>query len=121
MALICWIFLPESPRWCAERGQTERGKRTLARINRWVPDYDLDGEWSIIELEVAEGRALTEASTKYSYLALFKGVNRRRLLISFGPFAWQQWSGVPVIFGYTSYFFQLAGLKNPFSGTLAVL
>lgn len=90
-------------------------------MHRGIPDYDIEGEWRIIELEVAEGQALVAASSKFSYLALFKGVNRRRLLISFGPFAWQQWSGVPVIFGYTSYFFKLAGLKNPFNGTLAVL
>jgi hypothetical protein len=61
----------------------------MAKLNSSVPEYDLEGEWALVEQEIAEGRALMEASSKYSYVALFKGVNRRRLLISFGPFAWQ--------------------------------
>jgi hypothetical protein len=124
VSLFAWVVLPESPRWCAQKGKTERAKKLLSRINGGkfgIPDYDVEGEYAILEQEIAEGNALLNASSKYSYLALFKGVNRRRLLISFAPFAWQQWSGVPVIFGYSSYFFQIAGLANPFNGTLAVL
>lgn len=89
IALILWVFLPESPRWCARHGQTERAKALMSKLNSSVPEYDLEGEWALVEQEIAEGRALMEASSKYSYVALFKGVNRRRLLISFGPFAWQ--------------------------------
>lgn len=113
--------MPESPRWYASRGKNEQGKRVLGRINRHVTAYDLDNEWAIIEQEVAEGKAIADKFSKISYFAVFRGTNLRRLLISFGPFAWQQWIGAPVIFTYTAYFFQLAGLANPFNGTLAVL
>jgi hypothetical protein len=36
------------------------------------------------------------------------------------PFAWQQWTGNPIISQYTAYFFSLAGLKDPFLGSLCV-
>lgn len=121
IALLLWIPLPESPRWCLAHGKEARAKAVMLRVNRGCPDYDVEGELAVIAQEIADGKAVMEAASRFSYGALFRGPNLRRLLISFGPFAWQQWSGVPVIFGYSSYFFAIAGLKNPFIGTLAVL
>lgn len=34
------------------------------------------------------------------------------------PFNNQLWDGAPVLFSYTSYFFQQAGLKKPFVATI---
>lgn len=96
LAILMWLPLPESPRWCLRRGNEARARSSLLRINKGCKDYDLENEIAVINQEIAEGRALTEASSKFSYIAIFKGPNLRRLLISFGPFAWQQWSGVPV-------------------------
>lgn len=36
------------------------------------------------------------------------------------PFAWQQWGGTAVINGYTAYYFQLAGMADPFTGSLII-
>jgi hypothetical protein len=36
------------------------------------------------------------------------------------PFAWVQWAGGAVINGYTTYYFQLAGMQNPFNASLAI-
>jgi hypothetical protein len=140
VALIIWVFLPESPRWLAQRGKHDRAKAVLRRVNGSVEGYDVDTEYAILVAEIEDGRRLTAQMNSVSILSLFRGTNLRRTLISFGPFGWQQWIGVPVIFGepgffegvctrtladlgagYTSYFFQLAGLKDPFSGTIAVL
>jgi hypothetical protein len=70
--------------------------------------------------EVEEGKRLAAEGKSISITTLFRGTNLRRTLISFGPFAWQTWLGSPIIFGYTSYYFQLAGLTQPFLGTVAV-
>jgi hypothetical protein len=45
---------------------------------------------------------------------------QRRLVISFLPWHWQVAIGVPIIGTYSAYFFNMAGLKNPFVGTVAV-
>ena len=44
---------------------------------------------------------------------------QRRLIISFLPWHWQVAIGVPIVATYSSYFFDMAGLDNPFLGTLA--
>jgi hypothetical protein len=36
------------------------------------------------------------------------------------PYFWQITLGVPIVISYSAYFFGLAGLKNPFLGTLGV-
>ncbi|KAL4864970.1 hypothetical protein BDV12DRAFT_200598 [Aspergillus spectabilis] len=59
------------------------------------------------------------ASGEGSRLNVFRGTNRRRLIISFLPWHWQVAIGVPIIFTYSSYFFDMAGLAKPFNGTVA--
>jgi MFS family permease len=51
--------------------------------------------------------------------ALLKS-HSRRTFISFFPLVFQQALGIPLIFGYASYFFSLAGVEDPFLATLVV-
>ena len=118
--MLIWTILPESPRWLAVNGKHDKAKAVLNRLNGKVQGYDVEAEYNIILVELEEGRNLANQASRWSYWAIFKGTNLRRLLISWGPFAWQQWIGVPVIFGYTAYFFSLAGLKNTFTAVVAV-
>lgn len=45
---------------------------------------------------------------------------QRRTIVSLVPFNNQLWDGAPVLFVYTSYFFQQAGVAKPFIATVAV-
>ena len=36
------------------------------------------------------------------------------------PFAWQRWGGTAVINGYTAYYFSLARMADPFTGSLII-
>lgn len=45
---------------------------------------------------------------------------QRRTIVSLVPFNNQLWDGAPVLFVYTSYFFQQAGVAQPFIATVAV-
>jgi hypothetical protein len=93
------VFLPESPRWYCQKGKHEQAKKVLQRVNGGVEGYDLETEYAILVQEVEDGRHLAVRSSGTSFFDLFRGTNLRRTLISFGPFGWQQWIGVPVIFG----------------------
>jgi hypothetical protein len=120
LALIIWFFLPESPRWLASKGKHDRARAILTRLNGSIEGYDVDREYAILLQEIEDGERLIAAGKQMSYTALFRGTNLRRTLLSFGPFAWQTWLGVPIIFGYTSLYFSEAGLSKPFLGTVAV-
>lgn len=51
--------------------------------------------------------------------ALFTSkTNLKRAVISTLPFTFQNIVGVPLMFGYTTYFFQLAGVDDPFLGNI---
>jgi hypothetical protein len=100
LALIIWFFLPESPRWLASKGKHDRARAILTRLNGSIEGYDVDREYAILLQEIEDGERLIAAGKQMSYTALFRGTNLRRTLLSFGPFAWQTWLGVPIIFGY---------------------
>ena len=121
LTVIFWFFLPESARWLATKGRHDSAKKILQRVNGRVKGYDVETEYAIILQEVEEGRQLSASASKYPVWACFRGTNLRRTLISFFPIAWQQWTGGVVIFGYTAYFFQQAGVKEVFIGTIVVL
>lgn len=69
-----------------------------------------------LKLTIQEEQALKESS----FLDCFKGVNLRRSLISTGAFACQHLVGIIFVLGYSTYFFQLAGLATSRSFDLGV-
>ena len=131
-ALVVWFVVPESPRWLCEKGNHEKARKILTSINGGVQGYDVDREYSIIQREVDDGRRLNTANKQVNIWSCFRGTSlvsvtlvmcaefKRRTLISFIPFAWQQWGGNAVINTYTTYFFQLAGLANPFLASVII-
>ena len=121
LTIIFWFFLPESARWLCTKNRHEKAKRILQRVNGRVKGYDVDNEYAILVQEVEEGRQLSAEASRFSVWACFTGTNLRRTLISFFPIMWQQWTGGVVIFGCTAYFFQQAGVKQVFIGTIVVL
>lgn len=80
--------------------------------------YDVDYEYSVLQFETDKSRELAEASGSSDWRALCTKTNVMRCIISTLPFTFQNVCGVPLMFGYTVYFFQLAGVKDPFLGNL---
>ncbi|OKP13313.1 hypothetical protein PENSUB_1044 [Penicillium subrubescens] len=50
--IIIYVFLPESPAWCATRGDGERVKKELLKLNRGVKDYNLEQQYELLILTV---------------------------------------------------------------------
>ncbi|CAK7234725.1 hypothetical protein SBRCBS47491_009046 [Sporothrix bragantina] len=120
LAIICLVFLPESPRFYAQRGNHEKAKKTMARIYKGVPDWDLEHEYSIVLKEIEDGKVLLDKQRGVSVLDCFRGTNLRRTIVSLVPYNNQLWDGAPAIFVYTAYFFQQAGVAQPFIATVSV-
>jgi len=83
-----------------------------------VEGYDVDHEYSIIQYETRKSKELAETAGTSDWKALRSKVNLVRCVVATLPFTFQNVCGVPLMFGYTVYFFQLAGVKDPFLGNL---
>lgn len=97
---ILAFIIPESPRWLATRGQTEKASRILARV-----DGETYARQTLAELAQLTGKQ--EESGDWRSL-LRPGV-RNVLLIGIVLAIFQQWCGINVIFNYAHEIFSEAG------------
>ncbi|KID78870.1 General alpha-glucoside permease [Metarhizium brunneum] len=109
-------FAPETP-WCLARvGKREEAKRSLCKL--YGSGVDIDAKWVALEATIVE-----EEAAKYqqgSIIQCFRGTDRIRTAISTGVFACQHFVGIIFVTGYSTYFFQLAGLPPSKSFDLGV-
>ncbi|KAH7258754.1 hypothetical protein MRS44_009735 [Fusarium solani] len=118
--LFPMLYLPESPAWYASKGRDDEGKKALRKLVGNVEGYDFDHEYSVFRYEFVESLSMAKHGDENSdWKALFTSkTNLKRAVISTLPFTFQNIVGVPLMFGYTTYFFQLAGVKDPFLGNI---
>lgn len=108
-------FCPESPWYLARMNKTNDALTTLARLGYPSPVFTLAEISKTIAIE-------QEKTTNTSYLDCFRGSDLRRTEIAMGIFSVAQLTGVVFVIGYSSYFFELAGLSasNSFSASVGV-
>ncbi|KAL6246847.1 hypothetical protein RBB50_006154 [Rhinocladiella similis] len=99
-------FAPESPWWLARKGDHDAAEKALRRLSSSKVDVKSTLAM-IIETDRLE-RAMEAGST---YWDCFKRINRRRTEIATGVYSIQVLSGIYLV-GYSTYFFQLAGLEG---------
>ena len=105
--------------WLVTKGRDAEAKKAWRRlVRRPCPDFDHEHEFNIFRDEIHLSEAVTRLSSENDWKALFKWINFKRAIAVALPFAAQQLCGVPYISNYTTYFFQIAGLNNPFLGNL---
>lgn len=118
-----YLYIPESPYWCANRERHEQGRKIMARLNGAIPGYDVDYHYNIIRLTVEKEKSFQkqldgDSKGFLQELAnvkeVFVGVNGFRTLIAFWPAFVQQISGLAVLSSYSSYFAKVAGFADPF-------
>lgn len=113
-----FIWLPESPWYYARRGRDEKALKALGRIYRGVAGFDSNHELTAIKHELERQR---EAESVVSaWTDLFKGTNRIRTLAAGLAIATQMFAGAIIVFTYTTYFIQQAGIGEPFLATMIV-
>lgn len=117
------IWLPESPWHYVRRGQVEKARRTLNRIYSRVKDFDLDHELNAIRHEI-ERQSFESHSVgsgwASGWLELFRGTNRTRTIGATIAVSTQMVSGSVVVFNYSAYFVQQAGIGEPFLASMIV-
>jgi MFS family permease len=110
------MIIPESPRWLTTRGKHEQALRALTRLRgNGCPLDD-------VMIEITEIRETTrieqELGHDASFFDLFRGTDLRRTLLSIICSSAQAGSGINLVVGYSTYFYTVAGIANPFAITL---
>ncbi|ORY27114.1 general substrate transporter [Naematelia encephala] len=118
LTCVC-IYLPESPMWLIRKGSHEKAKRSLRRIFGRVDGWDIDVYYAELVDEVRVSNEADQQSES-DWKVLFSRVNFKRCVAAAIPFSGQQFAGVPYITNYTTYFFQLAGVSEPFLGNVII-
>lgn len=97
---IMGFFLPESPRWLASAGHTDRALEVFTRIG--------GADVARAELAAIE-KSLSEDKQQGGFKQLFHPSMRLVLLIGVVMAVLQQWCGINVIFNYAQEIFEAAG------------
>lgn len=98
--LLLALFIPESPRWLAMKGRTEKAFATLTQIG--------GKEYAAGEMRAFE-QAEAEKHSQGGLKLLFSKPYRLVLTIGIIIAVFQQWCGTNVIFNYAQEIFQSAG------------
>lgn len=112
---IIFVLLPETPVWCASRGNEERAKASLKKLNRDVPGYDSDYQYKVLVMLHEHERAVAAEQNREAWHSIFRGVDGRRTLAALWAGLSQQLIGLKLFGTFAIYFFQQAGVKDPFN------
>ncbi|KAK7402689.1 hypothetical protein QQX98_011553 [Neonectria punicea] len=109
--LIALTILPESPTWLLINGRRDDAAKSYRRFNG--PEFDVDGAIEVASTAIALEAEARKEQESSNWLEVFKGTNRRRTTIMVMVYISQQFIGVNFVSGYLTYYFRLAGLKDP--------
>ena len=97
--LVGVFWLPESPRWLIQRGETARGTAILQRI----------GGTEFAEKTVVDVHVSSADQSKVALSELFQPGIRTAVFVGIGLAVFQQLCGINVVFNYTSTIFETVG------------
>jgi MFS family permease len=118
LIFIFFFIVPESPAWCVSVGKIGQAKAELKRLNGNVKGYDIERQAEILVLIAEHERTIAIEQSRESWYSIFRGVDGMRTLISLWTILTQQFIGLTLFATFAAYFFQQAGLQNPFMITV---
>ncbi|CAF3430383.1 hypothetical protein SNK03_006687 [Fusarium graminearum] len=109
-------FAPETPWYLVRKGKIDEARKSI--ISLYGSEVDVDAKLATIQDTIAEEQAMSAEAP--SWAQCFKGTNLVRTTTSMGVFICQHFVGIIFVLGYSTYFFQLAGLQTSRSFDLGV-
>jgi MFS family permease len=117
LMIMIYLAIPESPAWYAGKGKEEAAKKSLLWLNRGVENYNVEHQYKLLLITVEHERAVALEQRSVHWHAIFKRRDGFRTLVTLWTGLTTQFIGLGVFYGYGTYFFQQAGLKDPFKIT----
>jgi len=99
---VCMFLVPESPRWLAKNGKSERARVLLRRIGG-----DSYADQALGEIQ----ETLSDESRRVNFRELLDPRMKKVLLLGVSLAVFQQWCGINVIFNYAEEVFVAAGYQ----------
>ncbi|KAM5343675.1 hypothetical protein ACJ41O_012212 [Fusarium nematophilum] len=115
LMLAIYIFLPESPAWCVGRKSYDRARKELAKLHRGVKDYNVEQQLQILILAAEHEEAVAAEQRRQSWYSIFRGTDGKRTVTALWANLSQQFLGLTLFSSYGTYFFQQAGVAQPFT------
>jgi len=103
-------FLPESPRWLAARGEDEKAMKALTSLRgNSIETRFVEMEMKAIRDAITHENSLARGA---SFMDMFRGTDLRRTGLCVGCAILHAASGLNVLVGYATVFFQVVGTKG---------
>ncbi|WVQ63618.1 uncharacterized protein L199_001771 [Kwoniella botswanensis] len=118
--IIMSLLLPESPWHYARQGREDLTKKSLGRIYKGISGYDADREYAVMVMEIEREKEARHTNKQTSWKDILMGPNLKRTFAGVCALGMQNWVGSSVVFNYTTYFFQQAGIPQPFQANVIV-
>ncbi|KIW86706.1 uncharacterized protein Z519_12692 [Cladophialophora bantiana CBS 173.52] len=117
-SILLFLFAPESPRWLMVQRKEEAAEAALRRLrNSKIDELEFRAELNEIRQSTREQ---LEQNKKAVFLEMWRGTNLRRTLLSIAVVCFHSANGSSWINIYTTFFLQIAGVKNPFAYSIMV-
>ncbi|KAL3965649.1 hypothetical protein ACCO45_002653 [Purpureocillium lilacinum] len=117
LLILIW-FVPESHLYHARRDDHEKAKSSMLRLYGNAPGYDVEHEYRVIQHGIQAEREFSQSAKTSSFMEIFNRHNWRRTLAGCMGICSQWTAGAPIVFAYSTYFFKVAGIKDPFLVTI---
>ncbi|XP_035281067.1 proton myo-inositol cotransporter-like isoform X2 [Anguilla anguilla] len=109
LQFVGFLFLPESPRWLIQKGQTPQARRVLSQIRG---NQNIDEEYESIKNSIEEEEKESGGGGPVIWRMLTYAPARRALIVGCGLQMFQQLSGINTVMYYSATILQMSGVRD---------
>ncbi|KAH7115107.1 putative MFS alpha-glucoside transporter [Dendryphion nanum] len=118
---VIFLVLPESPAWAVTRRKLDTAKKALNRLYKNVNNFNVDQQIEVLVLLTEHEAEVAKVQKREKWYAIFRGTDRLRTICALWTITSQQFTGLVLFSTFGAYFFQQAGVGDPFQIKIIVL